>query len=416
MSGQTTITESLAGEVAGAGVHRYLLANAAGMSVEILSYGGTISRLEAPDRDGNLANVVLGFATLEEYVDSNANPTVVNPGGSGVYFGSIIGRYANRIAGGTFELDGVAYEVPRNEGSCALHGGDVGFDQRVFSAAVVEGEQGPALRLEYESRAGEMGFPGTLLVVATYRLDPENRLSLELRATSDAATIVNLTNHTYWNLAGESSGSALDQLLTVHAGRYLPVDEVLVPTGELRHVDATPFDFRRPAPIASRIREADGQLALGHGYDHNYVLDSGPVRGAGASADGGGGAALVSGSVQGGERGPALAASALDPGSGRGLRLYTTQPGMQLYSGNFLDGSVRGTGGRLYRQGDGFALETQHFPDSPNHPEFPSTVLRPGARYEETIVFELFVDDSAGGGSPPARPGEATGVARREAG
>jgi aldose 1-epimerase len=363
------ISEERAGEVGGRPVLRYRLANDAGMTVEILSYGATVQSLRVPDRDGNDANVVLGFATLREYVELNAAPTVANPGSAGVYFGSLIGRYANRLAGGHFELDGVRYEIPRNGGDNALHGGDVGFDQRVFTAAVVEGDGRVGVRLEYESPAGEMGFPGTLQTVATYLLEEENRLILEMRATTDAPTVVNLTNHSYWNLAGESSGPVLDHLLSIEAEQFLPGDEALTPTGEIRAVSGTPFDFRRPVPIGARIREPDPQLAMGHGYDHNFVLR------------------------QASPPAPVLAATALDPVSGRGLRVHTTQPGVQFYSGNFLDGSVRGSGGRLYRQSDGFALETQHFPDAPNHPGFPSTVLRPGESYEETIVYEMFLHE-----------------------
>jgi aldose 1-epimerase len=366
--GRLRIEEELAGDTGGVPVARFRLDNGAGMSVSILSFGGVLESLHFPDRNGEPANVVLGYGSLDEYVACNGSLSPALPSGRATYFGALIGRFANRIAGGRFRLDGEDHEVSRNEGTSALHGGDVGFDQRVWASSPLREDGAVGVRLEYTSPAGEMGFPGSLHAVATYRLDAANRLSLELAATCDAPTVCNLTNHSYWNLGGESSGSALAHELTLAAGHYLPVDETLVPTGELRPVSGTPFDFGRPVPIEARIRDADEQLAVGHGYDHCFVLAAGR------------------------RRSPEPAATLTDPRSGRGLRLSTTQPGMQLYSGNVLDGALRGSGGRLYRQGDGIALEPEHFPDAPNHPEFPSTVLRPGGRYEETIVFELFCE------------------------
>jgi aldose 1-epimerase len=259
------------------------------------------------------------------------------------------------------------HELSRNDGTTSMHGGDVGFDQKLWSADTFEERGACGVRLQSTSPDGEMGFPGTLHAVATYRLEAPGRLTLELQATADAPTVCNLTNHSYWNLGGESAGSALGQLLEIAAEQYLPVDADLVPAGRPAGVAGTPFDFRRAEQISARIREGDEQLVLGRGYDHCFVL-GGP------------------------SRRPRQAARLHDPGSGRTLRLFTTQPGLQLYSGNFLDGTVRGTSGHLYRQGDGVALEPQHLPDSPNRQDFPSSVLRPGERYEETIVFELSVE------------------------
>jgi aldose 1-epimerase len=360
------ITDHLAGEVNGEQVHRYSLTNAVGMKVDILSYGGTVQSVEFRDRDGEPENIVLGFKTLEEYVRYNSGATPTSPKAVGAYFGALIGRYANRIAGGTFRLGKDQHVVPLNSRSNAIHGGYAGFDRKVWSPTVLQGEGIVGVRLNCVSPDGEMGFPGTLDAVATYTLDNENRLTLTLEATTDAATVVNLTNHTYWNLAGERAGTVYDQLLYINADYYTPVDDALIPTGEVLPVGMTPFDFRKPTAIGERIRDGHSQLLAGCGYDHNWVLNRvSPKR-------------LV------------LAATAVDPKSGRGLNVHTTQPGLQFYTGNSLCGAVVGYGGRAYRQSDGFALETQHFPDAPNRPAFPSTELRPGEKYSETTVFELF--------------------------
>jgi aldose 1-epimerase len=359
------ISEEPLGEVDGQVVKRYTLSNTLGLEVQILSYGGIIQSLALPDRNGNLANVVLGFSVLDDYLAYNPAPTAMKPQGAGTYFGALIGRYANRIADGEFALDDNQYSVPANDGRNSLHGGDIGFDQKVWAASGFQSDGVVGVRLEYVSRAGEMGFPGTLTTVATYSLDGANRLALLFEATTDAPTVLNLTNHTYWNLAGEGSGTIYDHLLSVNADHYTPLTDMFVPTGQVLPVAGTAFDFRQPMVIGERIRADDAQLAIGHGYDHNWAVNQTRPR------------SLV------------LAATASDPGSGRCLRVYTTQPGIQFYSGNFLDGRVRGRSGRAYRQSDGFALETQHFPGSPNHPAFPSTVLRPGEKYEETTVFEL---------------------------
>lgn len=356
------------GKVGDHQIYKFTMANSSGMKVEILSYGGTVQALEFPDRDGRPSNIVLGFRTLQEYVDHNPLRGSANAG-RGVYFGSLVGRYANRLAGGNFRVDGRACRVPANEGPNALHGGSTGFDQKAWEPTITKSDEEVSLHLEYSSPDGEMGFPGNLRTCATYKLGNDNRLTLVLEASTDAPTVVSLTNHTYWDLAGEAAGPVYDQLLYINADGYTPVDKALIPTGEIRDVSGTPFDFRTLKPIGERIRDEDPQLGFGRGYDHNWVLRQTSPR------------SLV------------LAATAVDLRSGRRLDVRTTQPGLQFYSGNFLDGSLVGSGGRAYRQSDGFALETQAFPDSPNHPQFPSAELRPGENYQETTTFSLSCAD-----------------------
>ncbi|HMK97211.1 MAG TPA: aldose epimerase family protein [Acidimicrobiales bacterium] len=366
-SSSLSVSEQAEGEVGGAPVRRFALTNANGMRAEILNYGGIIASLEFPDRAGTRANVVLGYATLGEWVHYNAAPTAYNPKGQGPYMGAIIGRVANRLGGGRFRLNGVPYQVAVNhpQDNNSLHGGDVGFDQRVWSATAEQDDASVGVRLDYVSPAGEMGFPGRLTTTAIYTLDGDNRLSLRLRATTDELTIVNLTNHTYWDLNGEGAGTIYDHLLQLNADHYTPVGEHLLPTGEILPVAGSPLDFRQLHPIGERIRESHPQLLAGHGYDHNWVVNQTSPR------------SLV------------LAATVISPASGRRLDVYTTQPGCQFYSGNFLNGTVVGSGGRAYRQSDGFALETQHFPNAPSCPGFPSIELAPGQVYDETIVFRL---------------------------
>lgn len=356
--GTLSITKAPFGHTtSGTAVDLYTMKNSAGMVVKIMTYGGIIQKLEVPDRHGHLTNVVLGFKTLAEYQAKN------NPG---PYFGALIGRYGNRIANGTFTLDGKVYTLPKNNGPNSLHGGTAGFDTKVWTATPVAPKNGKvALKLHYTSVDGEMGYPGTLQVDVTYTLDNGNNLRIDYRATTNKPTVVNLTNHTYWNLAGEGSGTVYGQLLRLNASRFTPVDKTLIPTGVLAKVAGTPFDFTRFTPIGQNIRVSHQQVLFGQGFDHNFVLDRGKATG------------LV------------LAAQARDPGSGRSLAIWTTEPGIQFYSGNFLDGTLVGTSGKVYRQSDGFALETQHFPDSPNHPSFPSTVLRPGQVYSTSTVFHV---------------------------
>jgi aldose 1-epimerase len=344
------ITKELFGSLPdGTRVWRYTLSSGV-LRVRILTYGGIVQQLEAPDRHGRHANVVLGFADLAGYVDNN------NPG---PYFGALIGRYANRIAKGTFTLDGVTYHLPINNDPNSLHGGTKGFDTKVWAATPQRHAGSVSLRLDYTSADGEMGYPGTLKASVTYTLSGAS-LGITYQAGTDKATVVNLTNHSYWNLSGEGSGDIYRHRLQLNASRYTPVDATLIPTGQLAPVAGTPMDFRHPTAIGARIRDDFQQLAFGQGYDHNWVLDGSGFRTA----------AVVS-----------------DPDSGRVMRVATDQPGIQFYSGNFLDGTLYGTSGHQYRQSDGLALETQHFPDSPNHPGFPSTVLRPGQTYKTATTF-----------------------------
>ncbi|MGA9544062.1 MAG: aldose epimerase family protein [Candidatus Sulfotelmatobacter sp.] len=316
----------------------------------IATYGGIVVSLKAPDRNGKVADVVLGFDDAEGYV-ANFN------GPANAFFGAIIGRYANRIAHGSFTLDGQKYSLPRNNGDNTLHGGPHGFNNVVWKAKPV----GDGVELTYLSKDGEAGFPGNLAAVVRYTL-VKGDLRIEYSATTDKDTVVNLTNHSYFNLAGQ--GDILNNELTLHASRFTPVDAGLIPTGELKSVESTPFDFRKATAVGARINADGEQIHLGHGYDHNWVLDSG-----------------------GGKL--AEAAEVYDPGSGRVLKVLTDQPGIQFYTGNFLYGSIKGKGGRPYGLHAALCLETQHFPDSPNHPDFPSTELKPGQRYHTVTVYSF---------------------------
>lgn len=331
----------------GATVMRHTLARS-DLRVQVLDYGGILSRIEVPDRAGRVANVVLGAADLAGYAASDA------------HFGALIGRYANRIAGGRFELDGRTYELPRNEGRNTMHGGPQGFDRRVWR---VEAADATSLTLAYRSPDGEQGFPGNLDVTVTYRLEDDGTLAIDYAAVTDRPTIVNLTNHSYFNLAGEGTGSALGHLVTVAADALLETDAEQIPTGAILPVAGTPFDFRTPTTLGSRIRTAHPQLALAHGYDHTYVL--------------------------GGDGTLRVVARAVDPESGRCLTVATTEPGLQLYTANMLDGTVTGSGGGLYRAGDAVCFEAQGFPDAPNHRDFPSTVLRPDAPFRATTTYRF---------------------------
>jgi len=340
----------------GVAVQLYILRNRHGLEAAITNYGGTVVRLVVPDRAGRFADVALGFITLSEY-EAHAS-----------YFGCLIGRFGNRIAGGRFTLDGQTYALATNNAPgglpCALHGGLRGFDKRVWSATPLREPTRGGLRLEYLSPDGEEGYPGNLRTVVTYWLTDANELRLEYHATTDRATPVNLTNHLYFNLAGEGSPTVLDHELTLHADAYTPVGAGLIPTGEIAPVAGTPLDFTAPAAIGARIAAAHPQLAFGRGYDHNFVL-----RGRGPE--------------------PTLAAIVTEPGSGRRMEVWTTEPGVQFYSGNFLNGTLRGKSGRPYPLRSGFCLETQHFPDSPNQPAFPSTILRPGQSYTSTTIYRF---------------------------
>lgn len=335
-------------------IHRYALSNNQGMEASVITYGAALVSLRTPDRDGKLADVVLGYDTLEGYEQDKS------------YFGATIGRYGNRIARGQFTLDGVVFHLPTNDGPNCLHGGTRGFNQRVWTAADRSRADAQVLELMYTSPDGEEGFPGTLQVKITYTLSLDsNDLQIDYSATTDKDTVVNLTNHSYFNLSGVMNREILEHQLLLRASKFTPIDARLIPTGVLQPVQDSPFDFRKPTAIGSRINQDNEQLKFGRGYDHNWVLDR-----------------TSSNSLQ-------LAAEVFEPGSGRVLQVLTTEPGIQFYSGNFLDGTVRGKSGQLYAHRTGFCLETQHFPDSPNQPNFPSTVLKPDQTYRSTTVFRF---------------------------
>jgi len=340
----------------GRDVYEYALTDARGVEVAVLTYGCIISRALAPDREGRCANVALGLSTLAEY--ETRNP----------FFGCVVGRYANRIGGGKFQLDGQEYRIATTAPPNALHGGIRGFDKHVWEVVREIGDDDAVgLELRLLSPEGDQGFPGNLDARVTYLLGAGG-LRIDYQATTDRPTVVNMSNHSYWNLRGEGEGSSQDHVLTLSADYYTPVDADLIPTGEIAPVAGTPLDFRRPKPIADGLRSSHPQIALAQGFDHNFVL------------------------VRPDERALILAARALEPTSGRTLEVLTTEPGVQFYTGNFLDGRTYGPSGRAYRQGDGLALETQHFPDSPNKPGFPSTVLRPGEVYRSTTVLRFGTD------------------------
>ena len=351
--GDLNIERSRYGTAPGGGtVHLYKLTNSHCMRVRIITYGGIIQSLSVPNRNGRVRNVALGFSSLDQYVNQN------DP-----YFGAIIGRYANRIADGRFTLDGVTYDLPVNNDPNTLHGGPKGFHTRVWGAQPVQDTNSVGLRLSYTSRDGEQGFPGRLETEVRYTLTENNALRMHYLATTNKPTVINLTNHSYFNLGGEGSGTIYDHKLKIHANHYSPVDSTLIPTGRIARVAGTPFDFRTFKAVGARIRNSHPQLLTGLGYDHNYVLNGG--------------------------QGLKPAARLADPESGRVLHILTTEPGIQFYSGNFLDGTLIGTSGHTYRQSDGLALETQHYPDSPNQRKFPSTVLRPNETYDTTSVFRF---------------------------
>lgn len=338
-------------------VRLFTLQNASGARADITDFGGIVVRLLMPDRTGRLDDVVLGFGSVEPYVTCTT------------YFGALIGRFGNRIGGCRFTLDGTTYTMAGNNTPagipCTLHGGNIGFDKVLWSATPFSAPGAAGLRLTYLSHDGEEGFPGNLSVTVEYRLTDANELRIDYSATTDKATPVNLTNHSYFNLRGEGRGDVLGHIVSLRAARFTPVTPGLIPTGELAPVAGTPLDFAAPRTIGARLAAQHPQLEYANGYDHNFVVDPAPA----------------------GK--PAPAAEVYEPETGRVLEMFTEEPGFQFYSGNFLDGSLTGKGGRAYGQRSGFCLESQHFPDSPNQPAFPSTILRPGERYRTATVYRF---------------------------
>lgn len=336
----------------------YTLTGPRGLVVEVMDYGATIISVLTPDRAGKVGDVALGFSNLEDYVKKSP------------YFGCVVGRFGNRIAQGRFALDGKTYTLATNNSPggvpCSLHGGKVGFDKVIWNAQVTEIAGAPALQLDYLSKDGEEGFPGNLKVSVVYSMTPDNGLQIDYQATTDTATPVNLTNHSYFNLRGEGDGDGLDHELTLNASHYTPVDQGLIPTGEISPVKGTPFDFTQPHRVGERINTAHEQIKFGGGYDHNFVIDR---KGNGLE----------------------LAATVYEPTTGRVLEVLTTEPGVQFYSGNFLDGTLVGKSGKPYPRRSTVVLETQHYPDSVNQPKFPATVLRPGETYRSSTAFRFSV-------------------------
>jgi len=348
-----TITKADFGKTLdGTAVELYTLLNSSGMEATIITYGGIVTSLKVPDRNGKFDDVVMGYDNLDGYLANSP------------YFGALIGRYGNRIANGKFSLDGHTYALAKNYGPNHLHGGLKGFDKVVWKARPVETVDGSGLELSYLSRDGEEGYPGNLSVKAVYVLAEKNELRLQFTATTDKNTICNLTHHSYFNLRG--SGDVLGHVVQINADGMTPVDGNLIPTGELKPVDGTPFDFRQPVPIGSRIGDDNEQLKFANGYDHNFVLNKQP-----------------------GEFGKAARVS--EPATGRVMEVWTTAPGVQFYTGNFLDGTITGKGGAVYKFRDALCLEPQGFPDSPNHPNFPTTGLKPGELYKNMIAYKFSV-------------------------
>jgi aldose 1-epimerase len=320
------------------------------MEAEIMTFGGIVRSLKVPDKSGKLGDVVLGYDDLDGYLTNSP------------YFGAIVGRYGNRIAKGQFSIEGRLYSLATNNGPNALHGGFKGFDKVVWEAQVGTTTHGSELELTYTSIDGEEGYPGTLSVKAIYSVTEDNALRLDVTATTDKKTVVNITHHSYFNLAGQ--GDVLNHLVYLNSDAFTPVDSTLIPTGEFRNVDGTPFDFRRPTPIGARIEQNDQQLKFGNGYDHNWIINNGTGK-------------------------LTIQARVTEPVTGRTMEVWSTEPGLQFYSGNFLDGTIKGKRGRGYRFRNGFCMEPQHFPDSPNHPNFPSVVLRPDEVYHNTIIYRF---------------------------
>jgi aldose 1-epimerase len=340
----------------GTQVDKYTLTNSHGVRVAILTYGGIVQAIDVPDKNGKLGDIALGFDNLDDYIKSSP------------YFGAIIGRYANRIAKGQFTLDGKQYQIPVNNGANALHGGTKGFDKEVWAAAPIEGSNWVGVELTNFSPDGQMGFPGNLAVTVRYTLNNDDALAIHYSAVTDKDTIVNLTNHTYFNLTGAGNGNVLDQIAMINADQFTPIDKTLIPTGQLQNVKGTALDFTKPMAIGARIHSDEQQLKYAEpkqgGYDFNWVLNN-------------------PGNLN------ALAVRVTDPVSGRSVEMYTTEPGVQFYTGNFLDGTLKGKGDLTYEHWGAFTLEAQHYPDSPNHANFPSTELKPGEKYTQTTIYRF---------------------------
>jgi aldose 1-epimerase len=351
-----TITSGSFGKMPdGTPIEVYTLRNSKGMEARICTYGGIVVSLTAPDRNGQFGDVVLGYDHLDGYVTNNP------------YFGCLVGRYGNRIGGAKFKLDGKAYTLAANNGPNSLHGGVKGFDKVVWEAqpmTVSGSSSGPALELTYVSKDGEEGYPGTLTVKAVYTVTSDNALRVDFAATTDKPTVCNLTHHSYFNLRGQGNGDILGHEVYIRSDKTTPVDKELITTGEYAPVEGTPFDFRKPTAIGARINDPDTQLQYGPGYDHNWVIDS------------------PAGQLS-------LQARVYEPTSGRVMEVFSTEPGLQFYAGNFLDGTIKGKGGVVYQRRTGFCMEPQHYPDSPNKPVFPSTTLRPGETYKNTIIYKF---------------------------
>jgi len=353
-AGQMDITKESFGTADGKDVYLYTLTNANGMQVKITNYGGTVTSIIVPDRKGKMADVVLGFDNLDDYIRKSP------------YFGCIVGRYGNRIANGKFTLDGKEYTLAQNNGQNNLHGGVKGFDKVVWDAKPVKGNDSVGLKLTYLSKDGEEGFPGNLDVTVTYTLTNDNELKIENRATTDKTTVVNMTHHSYFNLKGQGEGDILDHVLTLNADKFTPVNENLIPTGELADVKGTPMDFTSPTPVGERIDADYEQLKIAGGYDHNWCIN---------------------------RKGDALelVGTVTEISSGRVMEVYSTAPGVQFYTGNFLDGTITGKDGKVYKLRYGLCLEPQNYPDTPNQPTFPSCVLKPGETYKHDIVYRFSV-------------------------
>ena len=348
-----TVTKTSFGKTSGGeNVDLYTLRNAHGVEAKITNYGGILVSLKVPDRNGKFDDVVLGFNDFDSYL-KNAP-----------YFGALIGRYGNRIAKGRFTLNGVEYKLAVNNGENHLHGGIKGFDKVVWTGREMKTAAGPAVVLTYLSKDGEEGYPGNLQVRVVYTLTNNDEIRIDYSATTDKDTVINLTHHSYFNLAGEGNGDILGHRVTIFANRFVPTDAGSIPTGELRRVAGTPFDFLKPHAIGERINQDDEQLKFGSGYDHTWVING------------------LAGRLR-------PAATAFEPTSGRVMQVWTTEPGVQFYTGNFLDGTLTGKSGKIYQRRFGFCFETQHFPDSPNHPSFPTTTLRKGATYKSTTIYRF---------------------------